>query len=136
MSVQANLVLNDGQSTPVAKTFSARGADMKSALWTDVSSGLRIGNPLITILNSESTGSNGAYRVVMRVKLPVLEVVSGDAGGYQAVPKVAFEMFGKVELTSPNRASLQNRKDLFAFVKNLMGASVGYETFVDFDPAN
>jgi len=136
MSSQANIVINDGQSTPVAKTFSARGADINLAVWKDVSGGISIGLPQITISNRESEGVNGSYRVEARVVLPVLETISGDAGGYTAVPKVAYKMFGKVELIAPNRSSLQNRKDIKAFVTNLLGHTVMAETFVDFNPAN
>lgn len=136
MSVQTNLVLNDGQSTPVAKTFSARGADMALAMWKDISGGVPIGFPTITLKNTESKGSNGAYRVEARITIPVLEVISGDAGGYLAVPKVAYNMFAKVELVSPSRASLQNRKDLKAFTANLLGHATLTETFVDYNPPN
>jgi len=136
MSQQTSLVLNDGQTTPVAKTFSARGADMSLATWKDISSGIAIGNPVITLSNKDSEGNNGVYRVEARVTLPVLEVISGDAQGYTASPKIAYKMFGKVELVSPNRATLQNRKDLLAFVKNLLAHAVMTETSVNFDPPN
>lgn len=136
MSAQTNLVLNDGQTTPVAKTFSARGADLSLATWKDTSSGIAIGMPHITLSNKETDGSSGVFRVEARVTIPVLEVISGDQGGYTPSPKVAYKMFGKVELVSPNRATLQNRKDLRAFVANLMAHSVITETFVNFDPPN
>lgn len=136
MSAQTNLVLNDGQSTPVATTFSARGADMSLAAWKNITSGISIGFPAITISNRESKGSNGTYRVEARVTIPILEVISGDAGGYTPSPKVAYTMLGKVELISPNRATVQNRKDLRAFVSNLVANALMTETFVDFNPAN
>lgn len=134
MSAQSNLVLNDGQTTPVAKTFSARGADMQLAVWKDIASGISIGFPTVTLSNKERAGSNGTYRVEARISLPVLETISGDAGGYTPSPKVAYTMFGKVELVSPNRATVQNRKDLRAFIANLLGNAVVTETFVDFNP--
>lgn len=136
MSVQANLVLNDGQTTPVAKTFSPRGADMNLAVYKDISSGISLGFPTITLSTKDSDLPNGVYRVEARVTIPVLEVISGDVGGYQAVPKVAYKMFGKVELISPNRATTQNRKDLRAFVSNLLAHALTTETFVDFNPPN
>lgn len=136
MSAQANLQLYDGQTTPVLKTFSARGADMNLAKYTDISSGIGIGLPTITLGNRTVNGTNGTYRVEARITIPVLEAISGDAGGYTAVPKVAFNMFGKVELIAPNRATAQNRKDLKAFVANLMAHAVMSETFVDFNPPN
>jgi len=136
MSTQANLQLYDGQTTPVLKTFSARGADMALARYVDISSGIGIGLPTITLSNKNTAGANGAYRVEGRITLPVLEAISGDAGGYVAVPKVAFNMFGKIELIAPNRCSAQNRKDLRAFAANLLAHALMTETFVDFNPPN
>lgn len=133
MSAQANLQLYDGQSSPVLKTFSARGASLDLARYIDVSSGLGIGLPTITLGNRTTQGTNGAYRVEGRVTVPILEALSGDAGGYVAVPKVAFNMFGKIEMVAPNRASSQNRKDLKAYVTNLMAHAVMASLFVDFD---
>lgn len=134
MTAQTTLVLNDGQSTPVAKTFSERGADRQLAVWKDISSGISIGFPTVTLSNKERPGTNGTYRVEARVTIPVTEVISGDAGGYEPVPKVAYTMLGKVEMIAPNRATLQNRKDLWAFVANLMAHAVPKATFVDFNP--
>jgi hypothetical protein len=136
MSAQANLSINDGQATPVAHTFSARGADMKMALWTDVSGGIGIGMGKITLSNVQSNSSNGSYKVEARVTIPVMEVISGADGGYTPVPKVAFNLFGKAEFVVPNRASLQNRKDLLAYVKNLLAATVMSDTVVDYNPPN
>jgi hypothetical protein len=136
MSAQGNLSLNDGQATPVAHTFSARGADMKLALWTDVSGGIGIGMGKITLSNVQSTNGAAAYRVEARVTIPVMEVISGSDGGYTPVPKVAFSMFGKIEFVCPNRSSLQNRKDILAYVKNLAANAVMSDTVETFNPPN
>lgn len=136
MSAQTSLVLNDGQATPVAKTFSARGADLGTAVWKDISGGISIGMPTIIMKYGESDGTNGAYRTDLRVMIPVLEVISGSDGGYTPAPKIAYKMYGRLELVSPNRATLQNRKDLVAFCKNLLAHAVVTETLVDFNPPN
>lgn len=136
MSAQADLVLNDGQGTPVAHTFSARGADMKLALWSDVSGGIGIGMGQVTLSNVQQTGTSSAYKVEGRITIPVMEVVSGSDGGYTPVPKVAFNLFAKVEFVIPNRASLQNRKDILAYAKNFLANAVVTSTVVDFNPPN
>lgn len=136
MSAQTSLVLADGQSTPVNRTFSARGADMALAMWRDVSGGIAIGTPTVTLSNKGMDDPSGSYRVEARITIPVLETISGDAGGYTPSPKVAYKMFGKVELIAPNRATIQNRKDLKAFVANLMAHAIMTETFIDFNPPN
>lgn len=136
MSTQANLSLNDGQASPVAHTFSARGADMKMALWTDVSGGIGIGMGKITLSYVQGPASTAGWKVEARVTIPQMETISGSDGGYTPVPKVAFNLFGKVEFVIPNRASLQNRKDILAYVKNLLAATVISDTIVDFNPPN
>lgn len=136
MADQTDLVINDGQATPVAKTFSVRGADMSLAIWKDISGGIAIGTPTVTLSNKDSESQTGSYKTELRITVPVLETISGDAGGYAAVPKVAYKMFGKVELVAPNRATLQNRKDIFAFVANALANAQIKGSFVDFNPPN
>lgn len=136
MAAQANLSLNDGQTTPVAHTFSARGADMKLARWTDTSAGIGIGMGDITLSCDQARGTNASYKVEARITIPVMEVVSGSDGGYTPVPKVAFNLFAKMEIVVPNRASLQNRKDILAYAKNLLANAVMTSAVVDFEPPN
>lgn len=136
MSAQANVVINDGQAAPVAHTFSARGADMKLALWTDTSGGIGIGMGKITLSYVQQPASNGSYKVEARVTIPVMETISGSDGGYTPVPKVAFNLFSKIEFVVPNRASLQNRKDLLAYTKNLLAQAVMSDTIHDYNPPN
>lgn len=136
MSNQANITINDGQATPVAHTFQARGADMKMALWTDVSAGIGIGMPKLTLAYTQANNSNGTYKVEGRILVPQMETISGADGGYTPVPKVAFNCFAKIEFVVPNRASLQNRKDILAYVKNWLANAVWTETVVDYNPPN
>lgn len=134
MASQTDLVLNDGQTTPVARTFSARGASMDLSKWIDISGGINIGMPMITLSNVTSGKNNdAAWRNEWRVVLPVLETVSGSDGGYTPQPKVAYNMFAKVELVAPNRSLLQSRKDLLAYVKNLLGTTVATGAFTTMD---
>jgi len=133
MSAQADLVLADGQASPVNKTFSARGASLNLAVYKDVSGGIGVGLPTVTLGNKVTEGNNGALRVEVRISIPVLETISGDAGGYTPSPKVAYRMFGKAELIAPNRATLQNRKDLRAFMANALAHAVPTAMFNDFN---
>lgn len=135
MSTQAAIVLADGQTTPVNRTFSPRGANGKLAVYKDISGGTAAAFPVLTIATTESPSPNGARNIKLRLTIPVMEVPAGGTqNGYQASPRVAFNVFGKVELTLPNRASVQNVKDIHAFIKNLLGHSVVTETVVNNDP--
>lgn len=133
MAAQTSIVLADGQATPVNRTFSARGATAQVARYMDVSGGIAIGMPTITLGNQQTAGSNGTFRLEARITVPVLEVISGSDGGYTPAPKPAYNMFAKIELVAPNRSTLQNRKDLHAYVKNLLAHAVPQAMFTDFD---
>lgn len=117
MAQIANLVLADGQATPVNKTFTAKRADALLAVWKDQTSGIAIGFPSITMSLKDA---NQATHVETRVSLPVLEVVSGSDGGYTPSPKVAYTMLAKQQFVLPNRSTLQNRKDIRAFARNFL----------------
>lgn len=136
MSAQANITLNDGAATPVAHTFQARGADMKLAKWTDTSAGVGLGMGVLTLTYNQSAGTNATYKVEGRVTIPVMEVISGSDGGFVPVPKVAFNLFAKFEIVIPNRASLQNRKDILAYAKNYLSSTTVSDAVVDFNPPN
>jgi hypothetical protein len=137
MSIQTNLVIADGAATPVSHTYIARGADMRMAKWLETAGGVPIGMPVLTLANNDTTDrKDGSVSIELRLTIPILEVISGSDGGYTPQPKVAFKLFGKVQLVAPNRASMQNRKDLLALVKSALATTTVSETFVDLNPPN
>lgn len=138
MSAQANIVINDGQASPVAHTFNSRGASPALASYLETVGGIGIGMPIITIGSSrKGKGSASVYRTEARITVPILKTVNGSDGGYTPIPAVAFNLFAKVEFVAPDQCSLQNRKDIFAYVKNLLSLADGSnpvrQSLVDFD---
>jgi len=130
MAAISNLVLADGQATPVNKTFTPMDCTSALATWTDRSSGIALGMPSVTLslaVGREST------KMTAKVTLPVMEVISGSDGGYTPSPKVAYTCFGKVEMVLPARSVLQNRKDLQAFVRNLLSHAVITKAVEEFE---
>lgn len=121
MAAIANLVLADGQATPVNKTFTAKRADTQLAVWKDQTSGIAIGFPTVTLSVRETAN---ATRVEKRISKPVLEVISGSDGGYTPSPKVAYTVMSKEEIVLPNRCVLQDRKDIRAFSRNMLADTV------------
>lgn len=124
MAAQANIVINDGQAAPVAHTFIARGATDKLAVYRETASGIPIGWPTVTISVKEQSGDGGKTVVDYRVSLPIQEVISGSDGGYTPSPKVAYTCWATGQFTLPNRCTLQNRKDMLAYAKNLLALTV------------
>jgi hypothetical protein len=137
MSAQSNVVLNDGQTTPVARTFSARGPHTSSKdvmKWLDITSGLPIGMPELTIGFFDDKRSPN-LRVLTKLSYPVLEVISGSDGGYTPAPRVAFMGLSKTDLVIPRRMALADRKNLLAFQKNLLAHAIMGEYVNDLNPA-
>lgn len=94
MSAIANIVVFDGQSTPVSHTFIAESV---SRAGNDVIATYKeaiVGVPdyaqgRITVKRSKL--GSGVTRTSVRVEMPVMESVSGvNSAGYTAAPKVAY----------------------------------------------
>lgn len=126
MAALAALTINDGQATPVAHTFGPVGGSANPVTYTDKATGVPIGFPVIRISSREplrvkSGVANGMYKQRVTVDLPVLEVTSPNTGtGIQPAPTVAYTLTADVVISLPERSSLQNRKDLMAYLKNLL----------------
>lgn len=131
MAAIASLTLADGQATPVNKTFIPMDCTSALAVWTDRSSGIGLGMPKLDL--SVSVKSGQSTKVRGTVAIPVMEVISGADGGYTPSPKVAYTMRGKIDFELPERSTLQNRKDLRAFVRNYLADAVIQKAVEDFE---
>jgi hypothetical protein len=146
MANQSNIVINDGQASPAAVTFTTAGVkfDAKSdkiiATYCDNSSGIAIGRRTLraNFVNfSKQHASNGVMEEVYDVEVPVLETLAGSTeAGYAAVPKVAYIVRAQLKFWLPTRATLQNRKDVLAFSKNYLAHSVVTAGIQDLDPVS
>ena len=136
MALQASLVINDGQTTPVATTFSPNGSvpiqgGALVATWMNKASGISIGFPKITL--SVRLGST-INEVRKKIVLPTLETISGSDGGYTPSPKVAYEVMSDETFKLPVRSVLQNRKDVLAFSKNMNADAVMTNAVHNYEP--
>lgn len=124
MSQQANIVINDGQPTPVAHTFEPNGVSVSNgktiAEWVDRSASTLIGQYLIQKTQSPPDGV-GRHKVVYTISLPTLETLGSVIAGYEPPAKVAYRNVGKIEFWLNERSSLQERDDTYQLVKNLLG---------------
>lgn len=129
MPARANLVINDGEATPVAHTFNpAEDGDLD--IFEDKSGGVAIGFPLVTVRFRRPTApSNGSasnanqrvYRIAINVAVPTLESTSASTGtGIPPAPTVAFVCRCNQDWMLPERSALQDRKNLRAYVYNLL----------------
>lgn len=118
MTAFADVVLNDGAATPVAHTFKVKKTVGTLSQWEDRAGGVPIG---YNLLQSETKESSEVRRVKFKVVKPTLEAVSGqNSSGFTPAAKVAYSLLGTVEFVLPQRCTEQERKDLCAYIKNVL----------------
>jgi len=121
MPAIANLVLADGQATPVNHTFEAQSAQVGDipAEFLEKSAGSINGYLRLTVATRKSkVGSS--YRTQVKISMPTLETVTGSSpSGYAPAPAVAYTELATLEVVHPDRSVLQNRKDILAYLAAL-----------------
>lgn len=112
----AGLSINDGQATPVAHLFATKSNDGQVTVYEDRAIGIPVAYGKLIIRTSETS----EQRVVKcDILVPTLEAVSGaNAAGFTPAAKVAYQNIGKLEFRTSLRSTLQERKNIVAFVKN------------------
>jgi len=122
MPALADITINDGAATPVAKTFSPVMIDGNGvAEYADVSSGVAIGFPTIKISSRRTTEN---VRVKANISVPVLEALGTADSGLTPPPTVAYVARGHMEFILPLRSDLATREHVLAFVQNLSADAV------------
>lgn len=120
MSAQANLVLADGQTTPVNHTFVPKGARTNSgkdvSLWRDQSPGISAGYLSVTEQHSPKN-ANGMEKFRFVIEIPTLEQAAAG-GSFVPPPTRAYATVGVIEVWMHERASDQELKNIAAYVKN------------------
>jgi len=117
----SNIVLADAQATPVNHTFTPVGRDNNGVFWfEDQSAANAIGNwrisvevtkPAVAVARQNSEGRSNRYKIGLHE--PILEVVSNaTVSGIAPAPTVSYVLRSITDMVMPERASLQNRKDL------------------------
>lgn len=127
MPAIGNLTINDGQAAPVAHTFAPSGISGLVASYADRSGGIPVGyNTVDASLRPPSAQSREKmYLATVRIKTPILDVTSpSTASGIQPAPTVGYTPIAELKFWLPERSTLQNRKDLRAYAKNIMADAV------------
>lgn len=134
MAAIATLALNDGASTPVSHNFDPVNIVGDLASWADRSGGIALGFPKITHSLRTPNGNSRNYRLQVKVVTPVLEVTSPSTStGIQPAPTKAYDLLANIEFVLPERSTLQQRKDVLAFAKNLLSNTVVTSAVNDFE---
>jgi len=134
MANQATITINDGATTPVAHNFTPSGIDKNEvAIYHDRVGGTALGFPRVQIslrrpvAGGTSSTSDRVYRARIKVDVPTLE-------SSVTPPTLAYNCTVNVEFVLPERATQQNRKDVLAFVKNLLANAAITSAVQDLEP--
>lgn len=123
MAAIADLTLNDGQGTPAAHTFSATDVSRDGiARWQErTTNSVPVGYFEATASIRRPGKGVQTTKVDLKIVCPTLEVTAGSTGsGYQAAPKLAYNCLWVSSFVMHERSTLQNRKDILAYAKNLL----------------
>lgn len=139
MAAQANVVLTDGASTPVNRTFASRGVTYANngplALWQYVSDGIYAGYNRLTSHFRAPTASSDLNVVTLRLVVPTLEQSSPSTStGYQPAPKIAYEHTAELKFWLPTRGTTQERKDTLYMMRDLIDEAIVLAMVQDLDP--
>jgi len=127
MPAIASLSINDGQTTPVAHTFSPVTTDGSKAEFAERSASSPAGFYMLTHEVRRPATAAAAHRILIGLNVPVMATVNG-------VPTVVRNSSAQVILNLSNQSSEQERKDLLAYVKNILSNSSVATTVHNIEP--
>lgn len=114
MPAIAALTVNDGLATPAAHTFSPQTTSGAKAVFADRSPSIPAGYRTISHELAEPNGNRTVYRVAMGFMIPTVASVDGS-------DTVVRYSSAQVTLNVHPQSTLQERKDLLAYVANSLG---------------
>jgi len=141
----ANVVINDGAATPVARTFSPglKGTDGMQR-WFEKTSvnaigfwtlGQKFREPLTPKGGVRSSDQSRMYQTTIKVQLPVLETTSAATGtGIPPAPTVAYTPWVEVTFSLPERSTVQDRKHLRLLLINYLSHANAVATIEQLEP--
>jgi hypothetical protein len=117
------IVLTDAAETPVGgtpaatnRTFNPKVVSKDLVTYRNDAELTYLGQPELTLGNRVPTGTNGNYKASMRLKLPVLEVLSAGVNGITPGPTLAYTLTANLDVIIPSRATYDERYDLAAML--------------------
>jgi len=125
MPAFASLSLLDGASTPVSHTFSPVKIDAAGvAHFAERTGGIGVGFATATLSVRAPSKTSRNYKVVAKMVVPTLETITGPTvNGITPPPTKAYDCMATIEFVLPDRSTAQERKNLRAMFKNMIGQS-------------
>lgn len=121
MPTFGNVVINDGQGTPVAHTFAPVNLIGNAANFADRVGGISVGYPTILISLTPPSKTSRLYKARLRIVVPTLETISNSTmSGIAPAPTKAYDSTVDMMFFMPERSTLSDRKNILAYAKNLL----------------
>lgn len=114
MPAIATLTVNDGLATPVAHTFAPQSTTGSRSSWADRSPTIPAGYRTISHELLDPNGNRTVHKITMGFMCPVVATVDGS-------DTVVRYNSAQVVLNVNPQSTLQERKDLLAYVANTLG---------------
>lgn len=135
MATLANIVIKDGQATPVDHTFTPALRSGNLIEWQDRAPGVFAGFNRITLDTKSITRSGGMYRTTIKVVAPTLAVTSPQSGtGVQPNPVAAYHTETILQVILPAATNREARANALAYMKNLLSNAQIVDAVVDMNP--
>lgn len=135
MATFSPIVLKDGASTPVNHTFGVTSRNGSLLSWDDRAQGVVAGFKNLTLSFRAAAAGNGNTRILIKLQDPRLAVTSPSGGtGIQPNPVAAYFTLAKVEFIIPGAADEQARKDILAYMADLLTKDPVKDTVINLAP--
>lgn len=121
------LAIDDGADTPVEHTFSPVTTNGSLAKWADRAPGIPAGYGQISHEVLPPNGNRTVHKLTMGYMIPVVEEVDGS-------DKVVRYSSGQVTLNIHPESTLQERKDLLAYIANSLADAAVVQSVHDVEP--
>lgn len=127
MPAFANLVLNDGETTPVAHTFSPARLEANNgrviAVFEDRAGGVIVGYHRVRVETSPRN-ANKMIKVRLVVEYATLETLSNNtSSGINPAPTLAYRTQSSTEFWCHERSAKQERKNTRVLTLSLLNAA-------------
>lgn len=114
MPAAATLAINDGQATPVSHSFTPAGQTGSKVEWNEKTAGIPAGYFVLTHELVKPGTPDAAYRIKMGLNVPVTATVDSSLA-------VVRNSSAQVVFNLSQSSTLQERKDLLAYIANALG---------------
>lgn len=141
MAVVANITIDDGATTPVARTFTpvaqaiAKAGSKVSYLDRSANGGIAVGFPELHITAENVLGNDPIARYRVKASYPVLETISNNtASGYAPAPQKAYHLQYEGVWTIPKRSTTVDRQTFGGLIANLYDYEAVKDMINNFNP--